>query len=49
MKKKEYEKQLKRLQLELTHMQEWVVRTGYKAIIVFEGRDAALSRRSPQG
>ena len=41
MKKKEYEKQLKKLQLELTHMQEWVVRTGYKAIIVFEGRDAA--------
>ena len=41
MNKKEYEKRLKALQSELTKMQDWVSRTGYKAIIVFEGRDAA--------
>ena len=41
MKKKRYEKELRRLQLELTRLQEWVVDTRYKAIVVFEGRDAA--------
>lgn len=41
MKKSNYEKKLRELQLELTHVQEWVVQTGYRAIVVFEGRDAA--------
>jgi polyphosphate kinase 2 len=41
MKKSTYEKKLRELQLELTQMQEWVVRTGYRAIVIFEGRDAA--------
>jgi len=41
LKKSTYEKKLRALQLELTQMQEWVVRTGYRAIVVFEGRDAA--------
>ena len=41
LKRKEYEKQLVKLQSELCVLQEWVKSTGYKAIVVFEGRDAA--------
>lgn len=41
MKKAEYLKELKKLQVKLTQMQEWVKSTGYRAIVVFEGRDAA--------
>ena len=41
MKKARYEKELRRLQTELTYLQEWVVDTGYRAIVIFEGRDAA--------
>ena len=41
MKKAHYEKELRKLQTELTYLQEWVVDTGYRAIVVFEGRDAA--------
>jgi polyphosphate kinase 2 len=41
MKKREYEKQLRALQTELTLMQAWVKKTGYRAIVIFEGRDAA--------
>lgn len=36
-----YEKELARLQVELVHMLEWIRRTGYKLVLVFEGRDAA--------
>jgi len=39
--RKEYEKQLRELQAELCALQEWVVATGQRIIIVFEGRDAA--------
>ena len=38
---KEYTKQLRKLQTELCYLQEWVMQTGQKIIIVFEGRDAA--------
>ena len=41
LKGKEYEKELRRLQVELCHLQEWVKATGHRVIIVFEGRDAA--------
>jgi polyphosphate kinase len=41
MKRKDYEKELEKLQIELCHLQEWVKATGYRGIIVFEGRDAA--------
>ncbi|BDX06598.1 polyphosphate kinase 2 [Planctobacterium marinum] len=41
MKKQRYEKELKKLQLELTYLQDWVVRTGLKVVVLFEGRDAA--------
>jgi len=36
-----YEKELTRLQVELVKMQYWVKDTGYRLIVVFEGRDAA--------
>jgi polyphosphate kinase 2 len=41
LKRKEYEKQLRKLQAELCAVQDWVKATGQKIIIVFEGRDAA--------
>jgi polyphosphate kinase 2 len=41
MKRKAYEKELRKLQVELCHLQEWVKAKGMRAIIVFEGRDAA--------
>ena len=41
MKRKAYEKQMRKLQVELCHLQEWVKAKGTRAIIVFEGRDAA--------
>src|SRR5262245_42731855 len=41
MKRKRYEKELGKLQVELCHLQEWVKAKGVKIIIVFEGRDAA--------
>ena len=41
MGRKEYEGELKRLQAELCHMQDWVKATGQRIVIVFEGRDAA--------
>jgi polyphosphate kinase len=39
--RKEYEKELERLQAELCKLQEWVKHKGLRVIIVFEGRDAA--------
>ncbi|MCC6777136.1 MAG: polyphosphate kinase 2 [Hyphomicrobiales bacterium] len=41
MKRKAYEKELRKLQVELCHLQEWVKQSGARIIIVFEGRDAA--------
>ena len=41
MKRKDYEKHLRKLQVELCHLQEWVKQKGSRVIIVFEGRDAA--------
>ena len=41
MKKKDYEKEMRRLQGELVAMQEWVKSTGAKVCIVFEGLDSA--------
>lgn len=39
--KKAYEKELLRLQAELVAMQQWVVESGERLVIVMEGRDAA--------
>jgi polyphosphate kinase len=41
MKRKAYEKELRKLQLELCRLQDWVKQEGLRIIIVFEGRDAA--------
>jgi len=41
LKRKEYEKELRRLQTELCLVQDWVKATGQRIVIVFEGRDAA--------
>jgi polyphosphate kinase len=41
MSRKEYEKELEKLQVELVKMQEWVKATNAKICILFEGRDAA--------
>src|SRR6478735_12455102 len=38
---KDYEKQLKKLHVELVKLQEWVKEKGLKVCIVFEGRDGA--------
>ncbi|WP_165065556.1 polyphosphate kinase 2 [Marisediminicola senii] len=39
--KKPYESELERLQVELVTMQRWVVDTGARLVVIFEGRDAA--------
>ncbi len=41
MKRKEFERELEKLQVELVKLQRWVVQEGLRVIIVFEGRDAA--------
>jgi len=41
MKRKDYEKELRKLQVQLCHLQEWVKAKGLRVIILFEGRDAA--------
>jgi len=41
MKRKEYEKELRRLQEKLCALQDWVKEKGLRVIVVFEGRDAA--------
>jgi polyphosphate kinase 2 len=39
--KKQYEKQLKRLQAELVELQEWIAHAGLRVAVLFEGRDTA--------
>ena len=39
--KKQYEKELKKLYLELIKLQEWVTTTQARVVVIFEGRDAA--------
>ncbi|MGH7065265.1 MAG: polyphosphate kinase 2, partial [Stellaceae bacterium] len=41
MKRKEYEKALRKLQVELCMLQEWVRHSGRRVVVIFEGRDAA--------
>jgi len=41
IKKKVYEKELRKLQIELVKLQRWVKEKGLKVIVIFEGRDAA--------
>jgi len=39
--RKDYDKQLERLHVELVKLQQWVVHKGLKVCVVFEGRDGA--------
>ena len=41
LKRRDYEKELLKLQAELCEVQDWVQATGQRVIIIFEGRDAA--------
>jgi polyphosphate kinase len=41
LKRKDYEKELRKLQVELCRLQDWVKYKGLRVIIVFEGRDTA--------
>jgi polyphosphate kinase len=41
MMRKEYEKALRELQVELCMLQDWVREAGLRVVVVFEGRDAA--------
>ena len=41
MSRKDYEKEMHELQVELCHLQDWVRETGARVIIVCEGRDTA--------
>jgi polyphosphate kinase 2 len=41
LKRKDYEKDLERLHVELVKLQRWAIATGAKVCIVFEGRDGA--------
>jgi polyphosphate kinase 2 len=37
----QYEKELRRLQVELVKLQEWIKQKGLRVVVLFEGRDAA--------
>jgi polyphosphate kinase 2 len=41
LKRKDYEKHMRRLQVELCRLQDWVKAEGARVIVIFEGRDAA--------
>jgi len=41
MNRKDYDKEMKRLHIELVKAQQWIVHKGLKVCIVFEGRDGA--------
>jgi len=41
MKRKDYEKALRKLQVELCALQDWVKHQGLRVVVIFEGRDAA--------
>jgi polyphosphate kinase 2 len=41
LKRKEYEKHMRKLQVELCRLQDWIKAEGARVIIIFEGRDAA--------
>ncbi len=41
MKRRDFEKELRKLQVELSHLQAWVKKEGLRVVVIFEGRDAA--------
>ena len=38
---KDYDEQMERLHIELSHLQAWVKKSGARIVLIFEGRDAA--------
>ena len=38
---KKYDKMIRGLQVDLVHMQDWVIENNKKVVVIFEGRDAA--------
>ena len=47
LKRKQYEKEMRRLQAELCHLQEWVKAEGRRIMLVFEGGAMAPARGEP--
>ena len=43
MKRKTYEAEMRKLQVKLCHLQEWVKKKGLRVIIAFEGQARALA------
>jgi hypothetical protein len=43
MKRKAYERELAKLEIELVKMQGWIKQQGLKVMVIFEGRDSAGS------
>ena len=41
LRKKRYNRELAKLQIELVKLQEWIRNKGLKVVVIFEGRDAA--------
>jgi polyphosphate kinase 2 len=41
LRREAYERELRRLQIEMVKLQEWVKATGTRVVVLFEGRDAA--------
>ncbi len=41
IKRRVYERELRKLYIELVKMQEWIRHTGMRVVVIFEGRDAA--------
>jgi polyphosphate kinase 2 len=41
LRNQDYERELRKLQIQLVEMQEWVKATGARIVVIFEGRDAA--------
>ena len=41
LKRKKYERELEKLQVQLVGLQEWIKKRGARIVIIFEGRDAA--------
>src|SRR5579864_3051480 len=39
--RKDYDKELRRLQVELVQLEEWVRHRGLRVVVLFEGRDTA--------
>ena len=41
MKRKDYEQELAKLEIELVKLQGWIKKKGLKVAVIFEGRDSA--------